>query len=235
MSEPSQARAEVGISLLTFEARVFLLLPGKAGPSRFSPSASTLSGQCSTPLTSAGHVPLELRQSPPSSLAFRSCVLLLPLSLARGCRLQGLEALKSALRLSVSAAMASTTLARPDDERNSLAIYGYPVAQSVSPKIFNHLFPLLCVARLFKRRQRRRTDFVKDRGLPRHKYKAVECRSLDESGNAWEEAVKLPDCLGTCLTMPLKVRAVRPVPSPAKLTLLSTPAAGAAKSRRADT
>ncbi|BGP59113.1 hypothetical protein NBRC10512_004905 [Rhodotorula toruloides] len=87
--------------------------------------------------------------------------------------------------------MASTTLARPDDERNSLAIYGYPVAQSVSPKIFNHLFPLL--------------------GLPRHKYKAVECRSLDESGNAWEEAVKLPDCLGTCLTMPLKLQALRKV------------------------
>ncbi|BGO99282.1 3-dehydroquinate synthase [Rhodotorula toruloides] len=87
--------------------------------------------------------------------------------------------------------MASATVARPGDERNSLAIYGYPVAQSVSPKIFNHLFPLL--------------------GLPRHTYGAVECRSLDEPGNAWEEAIKRADCLGTCLTMPLKLQALRKV------------------------
>ncbi|BGP28663.1 hypothetical protein JCM10296v2_000399 [Rhodotorula toruloides] len=87
--------------------------------------------------------------------------------------------------------MASTTLARPDDERNSLAIYGYPVAQSVSPKIFNHLLPLL--------------------GLPRHTYGAVECRSLNEPGNIWERAIERPDCLGTCLTMPLKLQALHKV------------------------
>ncbi|BGP36641.1 hypothetical protein JCM10449v2_000542 [Rhodotorula kratochvilovae] len=77
--------------------------------------------------------------------------------------------------------------ARPDDRRNSVAIYGSPVSGSVSPKICNYIFGQL--------------------GLPKHHYGAAECNSLEEDGNGWSEALKREDCLGTCLTMPLKLQA----------------------------
>lgn len=43
------------------------------------------------------------------------------------------------------------------------------------------------------------------RGLPRHQYGLVGCPSLESEPNAWSDALKQPDTLGTCITMPLKV------------------------------
>ncbi|GAA5824114.1 hypothetical protein JCM3770_003787 [Rhodotorula araucariae] len=88
--------------------------------------------------------------------------------------------------LTASAAPPATP-ASPDDPRNSVAIYGSPVSGSVSPKICNYIFAEL--------------------GLLKHHYGAVECKSLEEDDNRWSEALRRDNCLGTCLTMPLKLQA----------------------------
>ncbi|GJN91541.1 hypothetical protein Rhopal_004564-T1 [Rhodotorula paludigena] len=88
---------------------------------------------------------------------------------------------------SVAARVPPVAPARPDDERTQVAIYGSPVAGSVSPPVFNHVFPLI--------------------GLPNYHYGAVDLSSLADEGNAWDIALKRADCLGTCLTMPLKLEA----------------------------
>ena len=75
--------------------------------------------------------------------------------------------------------------AQPTDARNQVAIFGSPVAQSISPPIFNFLFRSL--------------------GLPHHFYDRIECPTLTADA-AWHRIVKGADCMGTCLTMPLKVR-----------------------------
>ncbi|GAA5995117.1 uncharacterized protein JCM10292_004548 [Rhodotorula paludigena] len=92
---------------------------------------------------------------------------------------------------SVAARVPPASPARPDDERTQVAIYGSPVASSVSPPVFNHIFPLI--------------------GLPNYHYGAVDLGSLADEGNAWYTALKRADCLGTCLTMPLKLEALERV------------------------
>lgn len=44
---------------------------------------------------------------------------------------------------SVAARVPPIAPARPDAERTQVAIYGSPVAGSVSPPVFNHIFPLM--------------------------------------------------------------------------------------------
>ncbi|GAA5833967.1 hypothetical protein JCM9279_004176 [Rhodotorula babjevae] len=81
----------------------------------------------------------------------------------------------------------SARRARPDDERISSALYGAHPAGSPAPQIFRCVYDAL--------------------GLPRHRYDLVECASLEIEPNPWNEALKRPDCLGTCITMPLKLQA----------------------------
>ncbi|KPV78369.1 uncharacterized protein RHOBADRAFT_65904 [Rhodotorula graminis WP1] len=90
--------------------------------------------------------------------------------------------------MSLAASLASPTRrARPDDERNSSALYGSHVAGSPAPQIFRCIYDKL--------------------GLPRHHYDLVECPSLEVEPNPWSDALRRPDCLGTCVTMPLKLQA----------------------------
>ncbi|GAA5917196.1 hypothetical protein JCM8208_003321 [Rhodotorula glutinis] len=83
--------------------------------------------------------------------------------------------------------IAPTRRARPDDERISSALYGSHVAGSPAPEIFRCIYDAL--------------------GLPRHHYDLVECPSLEVEPNPWSKALEQPDCLGTCITMPLKLQA----------------------------
>lgn len=76
------------------------------------------------------------------------------------------------------------TRAQPGDVRNQVAIFGSPVAQSVSPPIFNFMFRAL--------------------GLPHHFYDRELCPTLTTPEAAWHRLVAQPSCMGSCLTMPLK-------------------------------
>ncbi|GJN89458.1 hypothetical protein Rhopal_002444-T1 [Rhodotorula paludigena] len=82
-------------------------------------------------------------------------------------------------------------VARADDQRNWVAIYGTPISHSVAPKLFGHIFPRI--------------------GLPKHSYTIVDCKSLEVEGNEWAVAKERPDFLGSCLTMPLKVQGMSKV------------------------
>ncbi|KAI5475359.1 3-dehydroquinate synthase [Pseudohyphozyma bogoriensis] len=73
----------------------------------------------------------------------------------------------------------------PDDVRNRVAIYGTPISHSVAPSLFDVMFPAL--------------------GLPKYKYSAIDCKTLDDPNNTWTTSMALPSALGSCVTMPLKL------------------------------
>ncbi|GAA6030614.1 hypothetical protein JCM8097_006237 [Rhodosporidiobolus ruineniae] len=82
----------------------------------------------------------------------------------------------------------ASRLAKADDERTWVAIYGTPVSHSVAPRLFDTIFPAI--------------------GLPRFKYTTVDCKSLLVEGNEWEVAKSQSNFLGSCITMPLKLQAM---------------------------
>ncbi|TNY19789.1 hypothetical protein DMC30DRAFT_447655 [Rhodotorula diobovata] len=77
--------------------------------------------------------------------------------------------------------------AQADDERTCAALYGSNVSGSPAPRVFRCVYDAI--------------------GLPRHQYGLVGCPSLESEPNAWSDALKQPDTLGTCITMPLKLPA----------------------------
>ncbi|GAA5826940.1 hypothetical protein JCM11251_002171 [Rhodosporidiobolus azoricus] len=84
--------------------------------------------------------------------------------------------------------------AKADDPRNAVAIYGSPVAQSIWADLMMHILPRI--------------------GLPHHAAQAVEVPTLEaEEENGWEKAERLPTYLGACITMPLKLQALRKIDS----------------------
>ncbi|GAA5857019.1 hypothetical protein JCM8547_007919 [Rhodosporidiobolus lusitaniae] len=90
----------------------------------------------------------------------------------------------------MSSAFPPASLAKPDDHRQSVAIYGH-VQGVLWPAMVNHVYPLI--------------------GLPHHSAGAVECPSLESGGNGWDQAVEKEDFLGSCLTIPLKLQALSKV------------------------
>ncbi|GAA5891085.1 hypothetical protein JCM6882_006415 [Rhodosporidiobolus microsporus] len=93
----------------------------------------------------------------------------------------------------MTAPAAPAPLAKRDHQRNAVAIYGFPVAHSVWSGLMMHILPRI--------------------GLTQHSARPVELRSLVEENNGWDQDEKLPSYIGACITMPLKLQALRKVDS----------------------
>ncbi|ORY56202.1 hypothetical protein BCR35DRAFT_355663 [Leucosporidium creatinivorum] len=80
----------------------------------------------------------------------------------------------------------------PDDIRTQTALYGANIeGKSIMPKLLDIIFPAV--------------------GLPRYKFIAVNCDSLESEDSVWKRDMKLPTTLGSCITMPLKIQAMTAV------------------------
>lgn len=73
---------------------------------------------------------------------------------------------------------------QPDQDRSQVAIYGYPLGSS-APKLFDVFFPSM--------------------GLPRFRYTSRDTKEVETAESAWRYDILQPWCLGTVVTMPLKV------------------------------